>query len=129
MMPASCKHFTGVQHDACAAGVVYDAVRDDSPEHPTFKLRLPCFNCDIPCASRVFPTPEEVAAEEARWAAAMERVATARAAIVTRHGKARGLAGDLSCPNCADGTLRYSIAGNGHIHAACSTPDCCARLE
>jgi len=54
----------------------------------------------------------------------------ARAAIVAKHGKARGVSGEMPCPVCSSGTLHYSIAqANGHIHAACSTATCVRWME
>ena len=39
-------------------------------------------------------------------------------------------AGEMDCPVCKAGRLRYSRAGyNGHIHARCSTPSCVAWME
>jgi hypothetical protein len=34
-----CKHFTGIQHEVCAAGVTYKDVRDES----TRPFGFPCF--------------------------------------------------------------------------------------
>lgn len=39
-------------------------------------------------------------------------------------------AGDMPCPVCNRGTLRYSRAGyNGHVHGKCSTDGCVAWME
>ena len=39
-------------------------------------------------------------------------------------------AGEMKCPVCKEGTLRYSRAAyNGHVHARCSTADCVAWME
>jgi hypothetical protein len=53
----------------------------------------------------------------------------ARTAITDKHGKDRGYQGDLPCPCCDGGTLRYSCASNGHIHAKCTTPKCISWME
>lgn len=38
--------------------------------------------------------------------------------------------GELPCPVCNAGTLRYSRASyNGHVHASCSTTDCVRWME
>ena len=128
MKPTTCKHFTGIQHGACKAGIDYDAVRNDGIM-TSFRFRLPCLNPALPCVSRVLPTAEEVAEDERRWKDAIAHTGTARAAIVARHGKARRLTASMPCPVCKAGTLSYSIAGNGHIHAACSTPTCVRWME
>lgn len=121
MKPTTCIHFTGVQHDACAAGVRYDSLDPRG-------LKSACLSPAATCGSRVYPTPEEIAADTAAWEITFQRVDLARAAIVARHGKARGLASEMPCPACNAGTLRYSIASNGHIHAACSA-GCCSWME
>ena len=80
------------------------------------------------CAERVYPTQEEIEAEEADFNRAFENVAKARDAIVAKHGKARGLASQMPCPVCSVGVLGYLIAGsNGHIRAACCTDEACVR--
>ena len=39
-------------------------------------------------------------------------------------------AGEMPCPVCKTGTLRYSRAGyNGHVHAHCSTSNCVDWME
>jgi hypothetical protein len=39
-------------------------------------------------------------------------------------------AGEMECPVCKTGKLRYSRAAyNGHVHARCSTDDCVAWME
>ena len=39
-------------------------------------------------------------------------------------------AGEMACPVCKTGKLRYSRAGyNGHVHAACSTDTCVRWME
>jgi hypothetical protein len=51
-----------------------------------------------------------------------ENVMKARKAITDKEGKKRGVQGEVDCPVCTTGKVRYSIAGvNGHIHAACTT--------
>lgn len=123
-----CKHYNGVaNHAACEAGVAYKDV--EAPAKGALRARWPCFGGSaLPCAARVYPTPEECAEEEREFGTQMDRITKARAAIIAKHGKTRGAAGEIPCPNCA-GTLRYSIASNGHVHAACSTAGCCAWME
>lgn len=39
-------------------------------------------------------------------------------------------AGEMTCPVCKTGTLRYSRAAyNGHVHANCTNPDCVRWME
>jgi hypothetical protein len=128
-----CKHFTGIQNKTCGAGVRYDDVR-----------RLPGFNvpCILqyaddspPCDNRAFPTLEEVAEQIERDRKAVRDYSTARKAITDEigpfvRGKSPGVGGEIPCPVCTTGTLRYSRAmSNGHVHARCSTDGCVAWME
>jgi hypothetical protein len=55
----------------------------------------------------------------------LENVLKARKAITEKEGKSRGVVGELDCPVCSTGKLKYSIANiNDHIHAACLTDKC-----
>lgn len=99
--------------------------------------RLPCFkeNGLATCAQLRFRTPEEIEADEQRWHVALERMATARSAIVKAIKDAgkwkQSVRGVLACPVCGTGTLHYSYAGayNGHIHGKCTTEDCVCWME
>lgn len=122
-----CVHFTGIQNDACDVGVKYDSVRND--DLPAFKGRFPCMSEVGSCSLRRFPTAEETAAEEAMWAKVLADTNTARKAIVAVTEGKRRVAGKTACPVCDGGTLAYSVAGNGHIHAACSTESCVRWME
>lgn len=42
--------------------------------------------------------------------------------IREKEGENVRVQGEIPCPVCGK-TLRYSIASNGHIHAACETKD------
>jgi hypothetical protein len=37
--------------------------------------------------------------------------------------------GEFPCPVCQAGTLRYSRASNGHVHAGCTTDTCVRWME
>ena len=58
-----CRHFNGIQHDACGAGVVYDALLRGG-------MRLPCFpkideqsaSEAARCAKRAEPSAKEIEA-------------------------------------------------------------------
>ena len=124
-----CKHFTGIQHEVCKAGVAYKDVRDES----TRPFGFPCFDSEsgnATCEKREFTTRAEAEAEEVEFQAAFARVKTCRAAIVQKHGRARGLRGEMPCPVECGGTLHYSISGyNGHIHGGCTTDGCASWME
>lgn len=136
MIPTHCRHKTYPERGGdfpthCAVGIEYATL-------PYGRPRLgegdPCdkrgHNAGRICTSFAPWTAEEIAAEEAELNALFARVAVARSAIVAKHGKARGLQGEIACPVCETGTLRYSIAQlNGHIHAACSTAGCVRWME
>lgn len=54
----------------------------------------------------------------------------AAARIRQQEGTRRGVRGEIPCPHCGSGRVRYSIAQlNGHIWAQCTTPDCVRFLE
>ena len=57
-----CKHFTGTAHKRCEAGVDYKSVRDTTVN----PYRLACFEADLSCDKREYPSEEEIAAAEAR---------------------------------------------------------------
>lgn len=120
-----CKHFNGLQHRSCVAGVDYATVRPPRPGH----LQLPCLDdgsCKVvPCAKREYKTPEEMAAELKEFVQQSTRAVQALTAIHEAVGKRRGVNGTLPCPACKTGTLNYGVAaGNGHVAAVCSTPKC-----
>lgn len=154
-----CRHFNGVQHDKCEAGVCYKTLQGAG-----YQRLLPCmpWHCDTgkPVAScdkyAVF-TVEEIAEQERQIEKSINETIVARQAIVAELDR-RHAAGDktviakphhdddfaatgcrsayvagggtMPCPVCNTGTLRYSRAAcNGHIHAACSTTGCVRWME
>jgi hypothetical protein len=70
-----CRHFTGIQHDTCDAGVSYDAVR--AKEGRPYAM-FPCLDTghgtNGECAQRSFLTQSEHAAEEADMRAATNKM-------------------------------------------------------
>lgn len=122
-----CVHFTGIQHDTCKVGVVYRDVSDKSMKPYGF----PCLQMHVTtCDKRQYPTLEEATATVDAWDRAFNRVDTCMKAIREKHGKARGLVGDMPCPMACGGTLRYSIANyNGHVHGQCSTDGCASWMQ
>lgn len=132
----SCKHFTGIQHDTCRAGVAYDSVRVVlTPEQraaATTPSGFPCL-AGSPldnCPSRAYPTRDEIAAELVEFKRLSVACSTVRAAIVEKERGRKSVQGELPCPVCASGTVRYTIAGtNGHVWARCSTATCVRFME
>lgn len=143
-----CKHFGGInftdKSKACKAGVrMLDVIvekpyryrySEDSPVY-TSNHSMPCFTDSDPyrvcsCAKQDFPTPEEIKANKEESDMLMSRFFTARQAIVTATDGKRGVSGEIECPICKAGKLRYSVASlNGHIHAGCTTENCVAWME
>lgn len=119
---STCRHFNGIQHDACEVGILYATVRDES-ERP---FRYPCIrpDCAVKCDRASYYTREEAEAREAEIAQILQRLIVARDAIIKATDGKRGLRGSLPCPCCDGGTLNYTVASNGHIWGACSTESC-----
>lgn len=138
-----CKHFTGIYRDeCCGAGVNYRALVG-GPDLG-WAIRLPCTPLlmkhakaedVVTCDKRESWTREEAEQRIDKRAAAMERFFSAHKAAKA-DAKAKGYrtghagAGELSCPACEGGTLRYTVAAcNGHMHGACSTKGCASWME
>lgn len=126
---ATCKHFNGIQHKACRAGIAYASFERDGKPYPP----IPCLPADRPCpstcAKREFPTLAEVEEREAEVMRSLDRTRIAMIAIIEKIGKWKkgmpGLQGEMPCPVCKTGKLGYSRAGyNGHIWGACTTKGC-----
>lgn len=127
-----CKHYRAMmEHKTCAAGVPYEKFKGIRYE------QRPCFrNLPSECSLAVYPTVEEIAAEEAELDALLEKIDAARKAIEASIGHPwkkgmPGVGGVIDCPACnGKATLRFSRSGyNGHIHAACTTADCVSWME
>lgn len=129
-----CKHYRAMsEHDTCEKGVAYSDFKGLS-----FDQR-PCFerNGVAPpgCPLAEFPTAEEREAADKEMMARFQKTVTARNAIVDHLGGPwkkgmEGAAGQIKCPCCEDGTLRFTRAGyNGHIHAGCTTTGCVSWIE
>ena len=132
----TCKHFTGIQHRQCKAGVVY---------YDQFGTGEGCF-ANIPCVTSfnkepakecpkvIYPSREEAeqeqAARDAHSKKSIQAMNDAHAdAKAKGYGKGKGGQDSLKCPLCEDGTLRYSVASvNGHMHACC-TNGCVSWME
>lgn len=116
-----CKHFNGIMHLQCKAGCIYLTGHIDQ-----------CIgngtDATAPCPKLEYPTPEEVAREEAESAVKFEKIITARAAIVA-HAKDHPEDNTIPCPACKKGVLCHAVHSNGHVHAKCSTDGCVCWME
>lgn len=54
----------------------------------------------------------------------LNQIMTARKAITDHMGKKTG-AGEIPCPLCKTGKLRFRKHDNGHIHAGCTNQCVC----
>lgn len=125
-----CKNYRGMHEKAeCEAGVKFA----DLPLYGTTKFHdaCPCFGPGSGCSKAVYPTKEEMAAEDLKLQERFISYAIARNAIVESLGGPwkrgmPGTSGRIDCPVCqAKEALRFSRAGyNGHIHAGCMTEGC-----
>ena len=133
-----CKHYTGTgRSETCRAGVNYNELGDGS--RPGMLNRLPCLREHLKedtvaeCALREWHTSEEIAERIAKMRAGAMRTVTARAAIfdfLKANGKpTRNVGGQIPCPICNSGTLRFSIAYNGHCHGSCTPAGCVNWIE
>lgn len=123
----TCKHFNGVQNDACKVGVQYETVRVQGQGLPC----LPMYQgpgCPS-CAKIEFPTEAELDAEELAWQQSLDRTMKAMQAIKDHTKGLKGIKGQIICPMCSK-RLAYSISGyNGHIWAKCETTDCVSFIQ
>jgi hypothetical protein len=132
----SCRFYLGTQHENCEAGINYRALVG-GPDWG-WGTRLPCLGFlfepkggeRATCDKRQCWTVEEAETREAEHTRRLESVMAAMSAArkhATAHGfkKNHGGNGEMPCPVCTDGTLRYSVASyNGHLWGACSTESC-----
>jgi hypothetical protein len=125
----SCRHFNGVQHDTCLAGVNYDSVRP-LPCIPLGSIKEPA-----KCEKKSCWTRGEAEKNETETEVRLQEGLTA---IHAAHAdaKAKGLKkgnggkDSLPCPVCKTGTLHYSVADyNGHLWGQCDTKDCVSWME
>ena len=125
---ATCRYFTGLQHDTCEAGIAYASVQDGPGCWPC----LPPFSderqCSTTCAHKALYTAEELADRDQRAQDSIVRVVKARGAIVEATGGKGRTAGEIDCPNCG-GKLKYTVASNGHIWGACASDGCAQWME
>ena len=122
-----CRYFTGLSHEYCDQGVKYLDVRrkkNGALIHPC--LEPECTNCQ----HREYPTLREAKQQVKESSAAYTRCVIAFTTIIKHTKGVRKGSGYLKCPNCDNGRLLYSFTpNNGHLHARCSTPECCAVIQ
>jgi len=123
---ATCRHFTGIMNEKCAAGVTYRDVRDTSGPG---MAKWPCLGgeCAKSCDKRAPTTEAEVRAEEVEMARRFGAIFEARAAIISTKKKS----GTVACVLCkAPDALHFTVSSyNGHVHASCSTKGCLSWME
>ncbi len=118
-----CKHYHGLQNP-CDKGVDFETVKAGKFEYPCYRKAL-----RNRCKLAEYPTTEEQAAHEKMLAEFFENMISARKLIIeAAHGQ-RNVTGTIPCPKCETGTLNWSIAFNGHVHALCTTEHCLSWME
>ncbi len=135
----TCRHFNGVQHDCCAAGVNYRGLAGEPRDG--CMTRIPCLPGFEPkhgpmasCSQLDRYTQAEAEKHFADGEASMERHLKAFRVVhddAKSKGLNRGKGGhsEVTCPTCS-GTIRYAVASvNGHIHAQCVTSGCVQWME
>jgi hypothetical protein len=132
-----CRHFNGIQHDKCKAGICYKELQKD------YELVLPCLPNFVNVSKRNVATcdkfatftAEELAQQEKEIATHLECFSKVMTAItpVRKTVKASGKSwkGRVDCAACGGkNTLFLSFSSyNWHCHGKCSTPGCVAWME
>lgn len=131
MRQGYCKHFNGIQHDKCGAGLNMRDVTGGDPFG--WAKRMPCIAsnaCNIECKSYSEPTEQELKDYNdfvEKRIAEIEVVSPLLKLMKKRNP--RGGSGTTDCPICKN-NLHYSISpSNNHIHAKCETDGCIYIME
>jgi hypothetical protein len=137
---SSCRHFNGIQNDACTAGINYEKQRvigegDVSkmampclPQHANGRVTWPCDKFEIMSQSDAEKKADAKIARMNSFAIVLKAAKEDAKQKGLRKGS--GGYGELKCPICNGGTLRYSVAAyNGHMHVRCSTENCASWME
>ena len=131
-----CKHFRSIQHQTCQVGInIRQLVGGDDFG---WARRMPCLSsehCTVECESRELHTREEAEADYEKTQQIMQQLT--QAVTITRQDATdrglmigRGGVGEVGCPVCSTGTIKYSVASvNGHMWGKCSTAGCVAWME
>ncbi len=118
-----CRHYSydrGIRGrgSICAVGCDMSALGSSLPCMP------PDFQRSATCAKREDWTDEERMTWKAWSDNHIARMLVVFAALPDDHG------GTIPCPACGTGRVDYSRArSNGHLHAACSTPNCFSVMQ
>lgn len=120
-----CVNFTGLQHDKCKAGVVYESVRVGAS--------IPCITKHNQegaiCSESRFLSEEEARASAILGEARLNETGEAMERCRKDANGRRGIVGRVECPRCQK-TLHYSVAGyNGHIWGQCETQGCVSWMQ
>lgn len=114
----TCKHFNGIQHGKCGAGVPYDRFRR---EDASMLNTLPCMERNLGygcvCDHREVPTIVELEAYESEIEKVMEN-ALELDRMVGKHSQ-----GSFPCKVCGEGTVTYKIVGPLQGVAGCDKCD------
>lgn len=112
-----CRHYGYVSGLGRDAGPKCKAGEDNSGPGGS----IPCLpDPTVACAIRQEWTADERAAWAA-WAAEHRE----RMLVILTSIPRDGYQGEMQCPGCGIGTVRWSRArSNNHLHAGCSTPNC-----
>ena len=103
-----CRHFNGIQHDTCEAGVPYLSVRDDSAPGP---YRWPCLDVGRGLASTICPKQSLLTKEEKEeWERTIDGV-IAKADADIAAGKCH-VCGANTEPSKVVGRCRYAACGH-----------------
>lgn len=137
-----CRHFNGVQHGCCKAGVNYRELIG-GPDIG-WALKIPCHGKQIfshakepivPC-DKFNSMGKEEAERYAELVINRHEITIGAMLAAQKHATSLGLKkgnggrGEMPCPACKTGTLRYSVASvNGHMHAACSDQTCISWMQ
>lgn len=158
MKQGTCKHYNGIMHEICDAGVNYNK---QFGSQPGVLLRLPCIQFevrpqgkkgtyigldDIPvrnefdrrgqqegsCDKLQLPTDAEIRADQEDAAARMDRLKLALSAASAWRTKGRpthSRAETITCPACGGKLHLSQLSYNGHVHGRCETPGCVSWME
>lgn len=124
-----CKHFTGISDKCCKKGIAYESVRDSSEAGP---YRWPCLKdtgCKTTCALVEFPTQAEADAHEREWQEHSKHTFTMMTEILKASEKLKKSTGYIICTKCGKRVGWSKSNYNGHIHAACETPNCFSVMQ
>ncbi len=124
-----CRHrtpFDASQYPVCKVGIDYH-------KFPKPHNQMPCLGeteaARAGCPQYSGYTDEELADREKDLDERFDRIALIRSAIIAQIKATSVRGGHIPCPACKTGTVGYSQASNGHVHARCSTDKCAAWME